>query len=234
MAQEPKSISMEEWKLYKQSPTMEMRDHIITTYMGLVRYVCTRIKVTESFEELISYGNFGLIDAVEKYDPERGWRFETYAARRIHGAVIDGLRSTDWVPRSVRSATKKVHRASDDLHLQLQRTPLQSEIRERSEVANLLPQRVLPEIEVVDVWEGREDRSGDDPEINHEIGLTRVLVSRAVAALSEKERAVFLAYYFESKTYKEIGIELSMPDRIVGKLNDIAVVSVRKFLAAAR
>jgi len=120
------------WRQYKGAPDKELRDRLVLTYAPLVKYVAGRLgaglpsHVDES--DLVSYGLLGLIDAIERYDPERDVKFETYAIQRIRGAIIDELRSMDWVPRSVRSRARDIEKAIASLEGQLLRPPTDDEI----------------------------------------------------------------------------------------------------------
>lgn len=246
-SREKRSISMEAWIDYKANPTEAMRAEIITTYLGLVRYVCTKVirhvSPNVEFDELVSYGAFGLMDAVEKYDPHTGNKFETYAVQRIRGAIIDELRSADWVPRSVRSGQKLITAARYELYSELGREPTLAEISERSGVPTseffLYEVRYSHTASLEEIFNGSGDMHPadtglEDPEINHEIEITRRLVAEAIDALPERERQVFSSYYFDRLTYREIGDSLGLADRVVGKINDSAVMMVREFLAFAR
>ncbi|MCU0264392.1 MAG: sigma-70 family RNA polymerase sigma factor, partial [Candidatus Nanopelagicales bacterium] len=120
------------WREYKRTADPGIREQLILQYAPLVRYVAGRVGVglPASVEQgdLVSYGVFGLIDAIEKYDPERAIKFETYAINRIRGAIIDELRSFDWIPRSVRTKARDIERAIAVLEARLQRTPTEGEI----------------------------------------------------------------------------------------------------------
>src|SRR5437879_4793365 len=120
------------WEDFKSSQTREARDRLIVHYSPLVKYVAGRVSVglPQNIEQadLVSYGIFGLIDAIEKFDPERNIKFETYAIARIKGAIIDELRSIDWVPRSVRAKSRAVEKAYAKLEAALLRTPTDAEV----------------------------------------------------------------------------------------------------------
>src|SRR6478752_3791402 len=115
------------WTAYRAGPTRDLRDRLILHYSPLVKYVAGRIGVglPQNVEQsdLVSYGIFGLIDAIEKFDPNRGFKFETYAIARIKGAILDELRSIDWVPRSVRAKARALEKAYAKLEAQYHRTP---------------------------------------------------------------------------------------------------------------
>src|SRR5690348_4970404 len=120
------------WTAYKTQGEKNVRDQLIVHYSPLVKYVAGRVAVglPQNVEQsdLVSYGIFGLIDAIEKFDPSRGYKFETYAIARIKGAILDELRSIDWVPRSVRAKARSLEKAYAKLEGQLHRTPSDEEL----------------------------------------------------------------------------------------------------------
>src|SRR5690606_28082004 len=124
----------EMWVTYRDHPTKERRDRLILHYSPLVKYVAGRVGVglPQNIEQsdLVSYGIFGLIDAIDKFDIDRGLKFETYAISRIKGAILDELRSTDWVPRSVRAKARAVEAAFSKLEAKLHRSPTEAELAE--------------------------------------------------------------------------------------------------------
>src|SRR5688500_14901032 len=126
------SVIEELWQEYKQSGRRDLRDRLILHYSPLVKYVAGRVAVglPQNVEQadLVSYGIFGLIDAIEKFDLERGYKFETYAIARIKGAILDELRSIDWVPRSVRAKARSLEKAYAKLEADLHRTPTDEEL----------------------------------------------------------------------------------------------------------
>src|SRR6266498_5688332 len=128
------------WHDYKSSGGKQARDELIVHYSPLVKFVAGRVGsgLPQSVEQsdLVSYGIFGLIDAIEKFDPSRGFKFETYAIARIKGAIIDELRSIDWVPRSVRSKARALEKAYATLEAKFHRTPSDAELAEELGVSD--------------------------------------------------------------------------------------------------
>ncbi|HEY5277098.1 MAG TPA: sigma-70 family RNA polymerase sigma factor, partial [Coriobacteriia bacterium] len=126
------------WERFVSSHDEEAREQLILNYSPLVKFVAGRVatKLPNTVEnsDLISYGIFGLIDAIEKYEPERGFKFETYAIPRIRGAIIDELRAIDWIPRSVRTKARAVDRAYAELESELRRSPSEIEVARRLEI----------------------------------------------------------------------------------------------------
>src|SRR5438132_5123397 len=128
------------WEDFKSSQTRDARDALILHYSPLVKYVAGRVAVglpqNVDQADLVSYGIFGLIDAIEKFDLDRGFKFETYAIARIKGAIIDELRSIDWVPRSVRAKARALEKAYAKLESKLHRTPTDAELAEELDMSD--------------------------------------------------------------------------------------------------
>ena len=138
------------WERYKETHTRDLRDRLILHYSPLVKYVAGRVAVglpqNVEHADLVSYGIFGLIDAIEKFDLSRGFKFESYAISRIKGAILDGLRSIDWVPRSLRAKARAVERAYGKLEGNLHRTPTDAELADAYALGDVfvLPSRGGP------------------------------------------------------------------------------------------
>ena len=126
------------WERFKASGDADLRERLILHYSPLVKYVAGRVGAglprSVDQNDLASYGLFGLIDAIDKFEPDRGFKFETYAIKRIKGAILDELRALDWVPRSVRSRARRMETAVQELEHELQRTPTEDEVAERTEM----------------------------------------------------------------------------------------------------
>ena len=141
------------WRRYKDAPTRELRDQLILHYSPLVKYVAGRVAVglPQNVEQadLVSYGIFGLIDAIEKFDPGRGFKFETYAIARIKGAILDELRSIDWVPRSVRAKARAIERAYAKLEARAPPHPTDAELAEELDLTDDQLQSTLSQISFV-------------------------------------------------------------------------------------
>ena len=164
MPDEPKKLVTSEgdkdvvaslWAEYKSTGAEQARERLILNYAPLVKFVAGRVAsgLPQSVDQadLVSYGVFGLIDAIDKFEPERGWKFETYAISRIKGAIIDELRSIDWVPRSVRNKAREVERAYSKLEAELHRTPEESEVAKEIGVTEAELQQILSQISYVGV-----------------------------------------------------------------------------------
>ncbi len=237
------------WREYKATGDPALREQLILQYAPLVRYVAGRVGVglPASVEQgdLVSYGVFGLIDAIDKYDLERAIKFETYAINRIRGAIIDELRSFDWIPRSVRTKARDVERAIASLEARLQRTPSESEIAD--ELGLDLPElrRVFSQVSFVHVaaldemlgsaehgegatlGERLEDERVDAPGDALDDEDTRQLLARVIHTLPEREQIVVTLYYYEGLTLAEIGLVLRVTESRICQLHTKAMMGMR-------
>ncbi len=197
-------------------------------------------------EDLVSYGLLGLIGAIERYDPDRDVKFETYAIARIKGAIIDELRSLDWVPRSVRARAREIERANSKLEHKLQRTPTDEEMAEELEMTVSAFQDALLQISnstvaaLDELWTV-SDASGDQvslldtlqdpgaPDPAHVMDATDLKdrIADAIARLPEREKLVVALYYYENLTLREIGEVLGVTESRVSQLHTKAVLRLR-------
>jgi RNA polymerase sigma factor FliA len=237
------------WHGFKSTGDVEAREKLILHYAPLVKYVASRVAtgLPASVEQadLVSYGMFGLIDALTKFEPGRGNKFETYAIPRIKGAIIDELRAMDWVPRSVRFKAREIEKAHTDLEAMLKRQPSEKEMAERlgislRELHDIVSQisfvSVLALDELVSVGTDRGEQvslidtladKGGDPTLGVESQETRGLLAAAVNSLSEREKIVVTLYYFEGLTLAEIGEILGVTESRVCQIHTKAVGSLR-------
>jgi RNA polymerase sigma factor for flagellar operon FliA len=237
------------WHQFKSTGAVEAREKLILHYAPLVKYVASRVAtgLPASVEQadLVSYGMFGLIDALTKFEPGRGNKFETYAIPRIKGAIIDELRAMDWVPRSVRFKAREIEKAHTDLEAMLKRQPSEKEMAERlgitlRELHDVVSQisfvSVLALDELVSVGADRGEQvslidtladKGVDPTSGVESQETRGLLAAAVNSLSEREKIVVTLYYFEGLTLAEIGEILGVTESRVCQIHTKAVGSLR-------
>ena len=246
VSQDPQVVAL--WEQYKADPDPTTRESLILQYAPLVKYVAGRVSVglPSSIEhaDLASYGMFGLIDAIEKFDLDKGVKFETYAIARIRGAIIDELRSIDWVPRSVRSKARDVERAITTLETRLRRTPTEEELAAELDISlkdlrTALSQVSLTSIVALDETFGTDD---DDrqalvdtlqdpgqitPEGTIEEAEQRRLLSESIARMSEREKTVVVLYYFEGMTLAQIGEILGVTESRVCQLHTKAVLGLR-------
>lgn len=239
----------EAWVDYKSTGNMAVRERLILNYTPLVKYVAGKVGVTLPAhidnEDLASYGMFGLIDAIEKFDLEREIKFETYAINRIRGQIIDELRSIDWIPRSVRSQVRDIDRAAQALEIQLQRPATDREIAEhlgltleefqknsgQQNFINMVPLDALMDARENDGQYTMGDRIVDNrtqnPVFSYEAEEFKDLLAQAVSRLPERERIVLVLYYYERLTLAEIGKALGVTESRVCQMHTRAMKDVR-------
>jgi RNA polymerase sigma factor for flagellar operon FliA len=238
------------WQEFRKSRDQAIRDRLILTYAPLVKYVAGRLgsglpaHVDEG--DLVSYGLLGLIGAIERYDPGREIKFETYAISRIKGSIIDELRSLDWVPRSVRSRAREIERAMLELENRLKRPPTDEEVAteigitvdefqdsltaiSRSSVAALdeLWQISTGGGDTVSLIDTIEDPHADDPSKAMSQTEVREALADAIQRLPEREKLVITLYYYEELTLREIGEVLSVTESRVSQLHTKAILRLK-------
>jgi RNA polymerase sigma factor for flagellar operon FliA len=228
------------WAAYLAEPTRALRDRLVVHYTPLLRAVAHRLgSALPSYIEvadLVQCGVFGLIDAVERFDPERSPRFESYAVPRIRGAILDELRAQDWVPRTVRGRVRELERAQERLEARLQRAATDVELAEEiglpvQEVRSLGRQLQMISVEALDensggVSELLADDGAPDPVAVVQATETLRQLAAAVEQLGERDRTVVRLYYLENRTLAEIGRLLGVTEsrvcqlhtRLVGRL----------------
>ena len=240
------------WHEYRATRDRGVRDRLILTYAPLVKFVAGRLgsslpsHVDE--QDLVSYGLLGLIGAIERYDPDREIKFETYAILRIKGAIIDELRSLDWVPRSVRSRAREIERAIVELERTLMRAPTDEEIAQKLGISDDELERNLSEISrssmaaLDELWTPQgggdqvslidtiEDPVGANPEFSLEQTELNEALAEAIARLPEREKLVVTLYYYEELTLREIGEVLGVTESRVSQLHTKAVLRLRSRL----
>jgi RNA polymerase sigma factor FliA len=245
------------WDQYKQSGGRALRDRLILHYSPLVKYVAGRVSVglppNVETADLVSYGIFGLIDAIEKFEIERAIKFETYAINRIRGAILDELRSQDWIPRSVRYKAREVEKAFAALEARLQRTPTESEVAAElgvstAELAQIFSQVSFVNVVALDelVHAGGEKGDGGttlgdsikdtrvaDPVAAFETEETKSILAKTISTLAEREKIVVTLYYYEGLTLAEIGQVLGVTESRICQLHTKAVLQLRAKLAEA-
>jgi RNA polymerase sigma factor for flagellar operon FliA len=242
------------WATYKIERSRELRDKLIIQYSPLVKYVAGRVGVglprNVEQSDLVSFGVFGLIDAIEKFDPERGYKFETYAIARIKGAILDELRSIDWVPRSVRSKARTLERAMGKLEAEHHRAPTDDEVADEMGVTPQQLQTTLSQISFVGVaaldemLSGGERGesvslgdtvadSGDGPMGVYEVEEMRQILAESINRMPEREKIVLTLYYYEGLTLAEIGRVLGVTESRVCQIHTKAVLQLRSRISAA-
>ncbi|HET6816401.1 MAG TPA: RNA polymerase sigma factor WhiG [Mycobacteriales bacterium] len=245
------------WRDFKDSGDPRLRERLILHYSPLVKYVAGRVGVglPPNIEQadLVSYGIFGLIDAIEKFDISRAIKFETYAISRIKGAIIDELRAIDWIPRSVRYKAREVEKAYAALEGRLHRTPTEAEVAGElgislDDLHTIFSQvsfvNVIALDELLNVGGERgdkmslvdtlEDTKAEDPVAAFETEETKFLLARAINTLPEREKIVVTLYYYEGLTLAEIGQVLGVTESRICQMHTKAVLQLRGKLADQR
>jgi RNA polymerase sigma factor for flagellar operon FliA len=238
------------WDEYKETGSRAARDRLILHYSPLVKYVAGRVAVglPANIEQadLISYGIFGLIDAIEKYDRGRGIKFETYAISRIRGSIIDELRAIDWVPRSVRFKAREVEKAYTSLENKNKRPPSDAEIAEEmgvtvDELNHIYTQLSSVSLVALDELMSVEGERGDrlslvetledtktaGPVDTVEAEEMKIILANAINRLPEREKIVVTLYYYEGLTLAEIGQVLGVTESRVCQMHTKAVLGLR-------
>ncbi len=238
------------WQNYLMSKSLTTRESIILKYAPLVKYVAGRVAIglpsNVEFDDLVSFGVFGLMDAIEKFDPSRGIKFETYAIARIRGAILDGLRSNDWVPRSVRQKARELERVCAELENRLGRSATDQEISEAMSISIQDFYQLLSEVSCTtlnsldELWmvHSNEDDSvrvldlvknndSEDPLHQVEIEEVKTTLANAIENLPERERMVIALYYYEGLTLKEIGEIMEISESRVSQIHTKAIFRLR-------
>ena len=244
------------WQEYRRSQDRAVRDRLILTYAPLVKFVAGRLGsgLPAHVEEgdLVSYGLLGLIGAIERYDPDREIKFETYAIARIKGAIIDELRALDWVPRSVRARARDIERAIAELEKKLHRAPTDEEIAGKlgmteEELGSSLTEISRSSIAALDeLWtvsgsgggdqvaliDTIEDESAPDPQGTLSVTEQKEALADAIARLPEREKLVVTLYYYEELTLREIGEVLGVTESRVSQLHTKAILRLKAHIAS--
>jgi len=241
------------WRAYGEHRDPALRERLVLHYAPLVKYVAGRVDTGLPAHvdacDLVQSGIFGLVDAIDRFEPERGLKFETYAMQRIRGAILDDLRAQDWVPRSVRSRAREVERALERLQARLLRTASDAEVADElglsvADLHDLYAQLQLTSVVALDelvavarggtsLAETLPDDSVPDPGAIMDGVESRRLLAQAVSQLVERDRVVVTLYYFENLTLAEIGVVLGVTESRVCQLHTRAVLRLRTKLLDA-
>ncbi|MDC7123773.1 RNA polymerase sigma factor WhiG [Cellulomonas fimi] len=244
------------WSDYKATGSRAAREQLILHYAPLVSAVAGRVGMrlpsTVEQADLVSYGMFGLIDAIEKYETGRAVKFESYASSRIRGAIIDELRAMDWVPRSVRTKARSVDRAYAELEAKLHRAPTEAEVAAHLDIAVSELRQTFSQLSTVNIAAldellgGGEDRQAgvslvdtlgdertEDPAGSLDAAETKYLLARAIEQLTDRERMVVVLYYYEGMTLAEIGRVLGVTESRISQMHTAAMLRLRTRLVEA-
>ena len=233
------------WETYRKSPTPEMREQIILEYAPLVKVVAGRLSMylgyNVEYEDLVSYGIFGLIDAIDKFDMQKDVKFETYASLCIRGAILDQIRKMDWIPRTVRQKQKKIDEAIRNIEMRTGKNATDEQVagelgleqeeltewQSRLKITNVISLNEFLEQGQEPVMDARGNSHFSQPEdVVSESELKQVL-EEALEVLTEKEKKVILLYYYEDLTLKEISKVLEVSESRVSQLHTKALLKMR-------
>lgn len=241
------------WKKFKETEEVKLRDDLLLYYSPLVKYVAGRISMelpkSVDISDLISYGIFGLIDAIQKFDVDRKIKFETYAIPRIRGAIYDELRNQDWIPRSVRTRAKQIEKTYVELENKLQRVPSDDEVAKELNITLDEMEEVLNQInssfvialedvvrmgsgddETMQVSNSIKDESQEDPLASIESNEVKEFLHHAISRLSDKEKGIISLYYYEEMTLKEIGEVLNITESRVSQIHTKLILRLRGYM----
>lgn len=242
------------WDNYKTQKLPDARDNLIVHFSPLVKYVAGRVAtgLPANIEQadLVSYGIFGLIDAIEKFEPGRGIKFETYAISRIKGAIIDELRAIDWVPRSVRFKAREIEKAIGRLENELKRAPSDPELAKElgitlTDLRNVYTQMSFVSLVALDelvstgpdkgeklsLLDTLADTNTEDPVTAFEAEEMKEILAGAIGRLSDREKTVVTLYYYEGLTLAEIGSILGVTESRVCQMHTKAILQLRVRMA---
>ena len=244
-----KKSEAELWQLFKKNRDPEIRDVFVKQYAPLVKYVAGKVAMVMphnvEFDDLVGFGVFGLFDAINKFDPEKHVKFKTYAVTRIRGAILDELRSIDWVPRSVRQKTREIEDTIHHLESSLGRSANDREIAKEMRMSLKDFHKTMMKISgtsilsLNDVWytgdendkvsivDSIESPSSLNPDMIIEKEEIKRVIVEAINELPEKEKKVLVLYYYEDLTLKEIGKVLEVTESRISQLHTKAIMRLR-------
>lgn len=244
------------WNEFKATGSLRARNDLIVHYAPLVKYVAARVAIglpsTVDQEDLASSGIVGLMEAINKFEPERGFKFESYAAARIRGAIIDDLRSLDWVPRSVRSQARIVEETLAKLHERLGRSPTDEEVAEDMDVTVRKLRSIYARVSTVmfvsldkmlagsdkgdtgmSLVDTLVDTKAEDPASSLEDKEIKDFLREAISALPERERTAITLYYYEGLSLAEISQVVGVSQARISQMNAKSVMGFRSQLNRA-
>ncbi|MGN0350449.1 MAG: FliA/WhiG family RNA polymerase sigma factor [Roseburia sp.] len=233
------------WETYQKNPSPELREKIILEYAQLVKVVAGRLSMylgyNVEYDDLVSYGIFGLIDAIDKFDLNKDVKFETYASLRIRGAILDQIRKMDWIPRTVRQKQKKIDEAIKQIEMRTGKNALDEEIaselgvsedelnawQSQLKVTNVVSLNEFLEQGSEPVMDVRQNSHFIQPEDMIQENELKEVLNDALELLTEKEKKVILLYYYEDLTLKEISQILEVSESRVSQLHTKALQKMR-------
>jgi RNA polymerase sigma factor for flagellar operon FliA len=236
------------WREYWTTKTPELKEKLILEYAPLVKLVAGRLSMHlgqhVDYEDLVSYGIFGLIDAIDKYDLEKGVKFETYASLRIRGEMIDSIRKMDWVPRALRQKNKQLEHVLSELEYELGRAPTEAEIAGRLDITVEEADDLIKKTTIISLislndyleqngdipYQSIDGENADSPDQDYEKQEVRRILTDAIEKLTEQERIVVTLYYFEDLTLKEISRTLGVTESRISQIHSKAIVKLQNRL----
>ena len=234
------------WDAYRQKKTQETREQLIIEYAQLVKLVAGRLSMylghNVEYDDLVSYGIFGLIDAIDKFDLEKNVKFETYASLRIRGAILDQIRKMDWIPRSVRQRQRKIDEAMKQIEMRTGKTASDEELAKQLGLTDEELRSWQTQLKVTNVVSLNEfEENGPEPMIDsaHPVRFSqpeevveeaelKEKLAESLELLTEKERRVIELYYYEDMTLKEISKILEVSESRISQLHTKALNKMRK------
>lgn len=236
------------WAEYRKKPTQEIREQLILAYAQLVKLVAGRMSMylghNVEFDDLVSYGIFGLIDAIDKFDMEKNVKFETYASLRIRGAILDQIRKMDWIPRTVRQRQRMIDDAVKKVEMRTGKNASDEELaRELSiseeellnwqsqlNITNVVSLNEFEETGPEPVMDATNNSHFAQPEDVVEEEELKTKLAESLEVLTEKERSVIELYYYEEMTLKEISRILEVSESRVSQLHTKAILKMKKVM----
>jgi RNA polymerase sigma factor for flagellar operon FliA len=233
------------WEEYSKKRTSQLQEQIIMEYAGLVKIVAGRLSMyfgsNVEYDDLVGYGIFGLIDAIDKFDYTKGIKFETYASLRIRGSILDQIRKMDWIPRSIRQKQRKIEQANKKLEIKNGRSASDTEIATELEITpeeleEWQNQTKITNIISLDEFIEQGSESGiehsfrtkyESPEKTIEKQELKEIIVKALDHLTEKERTVIVLYYYEELTLKEISRILEVSESRISQLHTKALQKMK-------
>jgi len=236
------------WVKYRETNDLALRERLILEYAYLVKYSVGRLGMhlggMVDYEDLVSYGIFGLIDAIEKFDITKGVKFETYAALRIKGSIIDSIRKLDWIPRSLRTKQKQLEHVYDKLEAELGREPTEAEISDKLGISTEDVRELFRKVQILGLVSLDEYlEQNNEPMLAPDNNLTELnpekvysnrelkdILHKAIEKLSRNERMVLSLYYFEELTQREISVCLNVSESRVSQIHSKALFKLSRLL----
>lgn len=234
------------WRTYQANKSPELKEKLIIEYSPIVKFVAGRLLVHVGqhveYDDLVGYGVFGLIDAIDKFDLDKGVKFETYASLRIKGAIIDNIRKMDWVPRALRQKNKEFEQVNTRLEAELGREPTDEEIAAKlntsvAEVREMMKSAAILSLVSLDDYLEQNHESafgqrsqGDTPEEHFDKKELHKMLTETIEALTEKEKMVVTLYYFEELTLKEISGIMGVSESRISQIHSKAILRMQRKL----